>query len=52
MVTGQYQSGVSVLANKGLVLTTMANLGKKWLFAGMVCPSIALKYTNGKSKKQ
>ncbi len=28
-VTGQYQSAVSVLANEGLVLTTMANLGTK-----------------------
>lgn len=28
-VTGQYQSEVSVLANEGVVLTAMANLGVK-----------------------
>ena len=37
-VTGQYQSEVSVLANGGLVLTAMANLGKQGLVSGMVCP--------------
>src|SRR3989338_9014354 len=36
-VTGQCQSAVGVLANEGLALTTMANLGKKGLLAGVVC---------------